>query len=366
MKTSMVLFDMAYEAGGWCTDLHPRMLADTTGDGRKDIVGFGNEGVWIAKNTGNHTFEKNRLALNDFGCRSAWCLDKHVRLLADLRRTGRVDIVGFGIEGVLVSLNCGGGVYAAPKLVLNEFGTTLGWQVDKHPRFLADTTGDGLPDIIGFGDNHTYIARNKGDGTFHAAKCMPNLDTFSYLHGWRVADHPRHLVDLTGDGKVDILGFKNDGVFVSLNDGQGNFGPMTFALHDFGTCQGWKEDRHSRFVLPLTDKKVSDIIGFGEDGVYVSMNNGDGTFELPERVPNLWRFGAEYGWQVGRHPRFLVDLTGDGRSDIIGFAEDAIFVAFNTGQGSFREPVQMPNAGARFTASKGWTPDKTVRFVSEL
>jgi hypothetical protein len=27
---------------------HPRMMADTNGDGRADIVGFGSSGVWVS------------------------------------------------------------------------------------------------------------------------------------------------------------------------------------------------------------------------------------------------------------------------------------------------------------------------------
>jgi hypothetical protein len=33
--------------GGGRVDRHPRFLADTTGDGRADIVGFGDAGVWL-------------------------------------------------------------------------------------------------------------------------------------------------------------------------------------------------------------------------------------------------------------------------------------------------------------------------------
>jgi hypothetical protein len=35
-------------AGGWRIDRHPRLTADVNGDGRADIVGFGNAGVWVS------------------------------------------------------------------------------------------------------------------------------------------------------------------------------------------------------------------------------------------------------------------------------------------------------------------------------
>ena len=37
-------------------DKYPRFLADVNGDGRADIIGFGDAGVWEAPATGNRTF----------------------------------------------------------------------------------------------------------------------------------------------------------------------------------------------------------------------------------------------------------------------------------------------------------------------
>jgi hypothetical protein len=34
-------------AGGWRVDQHPRLTADTSGDGRADVVGFGNAGAYV-------------------------------------------------------------------------------------------------------------------------------------------------------------------------------------------------------------------------------------------------------------------------------------------------------------------------------
>ena len=48
----MVVANFGYDAGGWRVEKHPRFLADTTGDGRADIVGFGNAGVWVSRDAG--------------------------------------------------------------------------------------------------------------------------------------------------------------------------------------------------------------------------------------------------------------------------------------------------------------------------
>jgi hypothetical protein len=42
-----VVANFGYNAGGWRVKRHPRLLADLTGDGRADIVGFGDDGVYV-------------------------------------------------------------------------------------------------------------------------------------------------------------------------------------------------------------------------------------------------------------------------------------------------------------------------------
>jgi hypothetical protein len=88
-------------------------------------------------------------------------VDKHPRFLADTTGDGRADIVGFGEAGVYVSRLLANGNFEPPGLVITNFGYTAGgWRVDMHPRFLADTTGDGRADIVGFGYAGVYVSRS--------------------------------------------------------------------------------------------------------------------------------------------------------------------------------------------------------------
>jgi len=128
---------------------------------------------------------------------------EHPRLVADLTGDGRADIVGFGNVGAWVALNNGDGTFQAPRLATDLGGSNSGWQVDKHPRFLADLTGDGRAGIVGFGDDGVWVALNNGDGSFKAAQMVTDLG--SYNSGWRVDQHPRFLADLTDDGRADIV-----------------------------------------------------------------------------------------------------------------------------------------------------------------
>jgi hypothetical protein len=43
----LVIANFGFDAGGWRVPRHPRTVADVTGEGSADIVGFGAGGVWV-------------------------------------------------------------------------------------------------------------------------------------------------------------------------------------------------------------------------------------------------------------------------------------------------------------------------------
>ncbi len=361
----LVVGNFGYNAGGWRVDRHPRFLADLTGNGRADIVGFGNAGVWVSRNNGDGTFQGPQLVVGTFGYDAGgWRVDRHPRFLADVTGDGRADIVGFGNAGVWVSRNNGDGTFQGPQLVVGTFGYDAGgWRVDRHPRFLADVTGDGRADIVGFGNAGVWVSRNNGDGTFQAPQLV--VGTFGYdAGGWRVDRHPRFLADVTGDGRADIVGFGNAGVWVSRNNGDGTFQAPQLVVGTFGyDAGGWRVDRHPRFVVDITGDGRADIVGFGNAGVWVSLNNGDGTFQGPQLVVNNFGYDAG-GWRVDRHPRLLGNLTGNGAADIVGFGNAGVWVSRNNGDGTFQGP-QMVIGNFGYNAG-GWRVDMHPRFLADV
>jgi len=355
--------DFGYTAGGWRVENHLRLVADVTGDGLGDVVGFGNDFVFTAVNT-NSAFQPVKSVIKDFAYNQGWRIEKHPRFLPDLRRTGRADILGFGDAGVLVALNNGGGAYGNTFLALNDLGYNAGgWRVDKHVRLLGDTNGDGYPDIVGFGDAHVFVCKNNLSGKFQPVVSV--VDDFCYsAGGWRVEKHPRFIADLTGDGRVDIIGFGDAGVYTSLNNGNATFQPVKRVVDDLGyVAGGWRVEKHPRFIADLTGDRRGDIVGFGDAGVYACYNNGDGTFKPPKLVVADFGYVAG-GWRVEKHPRFLSDLTGDGRADIIGFGDAGVYVAFNNGAGGFG-PVKRIVDNFGYTAG-GWRIEKHARYPANL
>ncbi|KAF8965409.1 Psathyrella Velutina lectin At 1.5a resolution [Flammula alnicola] len=344
IQTFKVIANFGYDAGGWRVDKHVRLVADTTGNREADIVGFGENGVWISFNNGNNTFQEPKMVMAGFA------------YAADLRKTGRADIVGFAHDGVLVSLNNGDGSFAPAKLAVADFGYVAGgWRIEKHLRFLGDVYGTGMLDIIGFGDNQVVISKNNGNGTFHPSHGVVNGMCYS-AGGWLIEKHPRFVADLTGNGMVDLIGFGDAGVSVALNNGNGTFQASKLVLSEFGYDGGWRVEKNPRFIADLTGNKAGDIVGFGNEGVYVALNNGDGTFQPAKKVINSFAYDVG-GWRVEKHPRFPVDLTGDGCADIIGFGDNSVFACYNDGKGNFGPMQKLVD---QFAYNGGeWSLEKT-------
>ena len=227
----------------------------------------------------------------------------------------RGDIVGFADAGVWAALSNGDGTFALPQFVIDGFDVQQGWQVSANPRLLADITGDGNADIIGFGNDGVWTALSNGDGTFQTPKYV--IANFGVQQGWQVDLHPRLVADITGDGKADIIGFGYAGVWTAISNGDGTFQTPQFVIADMGLQQGWQVDLHPRLVADITGDGKADIIGFGDAGVWTAPSNSDGTFQPPQLV--MGDFGAASGTAGIKHV-FVLMLENRSFDHLLGFS----------------------------------------------
>jgi hypothetical protein len=323
-------------AGGWNSDTtYPRELADVNKDGFADIVGFGQSGVYVALGTGNGSFGTPSFKLAAFAPDAGgWNNDdRYPRELADVNKDGFADIVGFGESGVYVALGTGNGSFGTPSFKLAAFAPGAGgWNSETtYPRELADVNNDGMADIVGFGQDGVYVALATGGGSFGPSSFK--LANFAPgAGGWSNNDKfPRFLADVNGDHMADIVGFGQDGVYVALATGGGSFGPSSFKLANFApSAGGWiNQTNYPRELADVNNDGMADIVGFGQDGVYVALASGGGnfgpsSFQLANFAP-----GAG-GWNSDTlYPRHLADLNHDGAADIVGFGQSGVYDALN-------------------------------------
>lgn len=349
----------------------PRMIADVNADSFSDIVGFGADGVYVALGTGNGFSPMSKWG-NDFGAMTIagyngsnpvyWGFNMdRTRTLADINGDGYTDIVGFGWDGVYVSLNDGSSFSARVKWS-EDFGAndlagtnlpyTLYWGKDSENfRTLADVNADALLDIVAVGINGIYVAINTGSGFQPMARWTDDFGRTGYA-GYRSGNRKWQdyelyksitFADINSDGNVDVLGFGADRVLVALGTGTG-FLPQETWINDFGhfsnagNNQQWQKQSHyERKLVDVNVDGILDIVGFGYDDVYVSLGTVSG-FTAKE----IW--SSEFGYRDSAHSiytnynwgeassnrkRQVADINGDGIPDIVGFGEDSVLVAHN-------------------------------------
>jgi len=313
-----------FGSNSWPAKTYQKNIADVNGDGLEDIVGFGYDSIDVALGTGNG-FASPKSWGRNFSYKNGWRIGKHIRSVIDMNADGLPDIVGFADVGVYVALNNGHG-FDASKRWSNDFGSNV-WDQSKYIRTLCDINGDGYPDIVGFGYDRVYVAYNKEGNGFGVKSAW--INDFDYKDGWRVDKHDRFMVDVNGDGLSDIVGFADIGVHVSLNTGHG-FETKVKWSNNFGANIWGDKSKYIRTMADVNGDGLPDIVGFGGSrGTYVALNTGYGFGAM-----RVWtdEFGSNR-WSVKKHVRMLSDVNGDGLDDIVGFGDNVVYVALSNGHG---------------------------------
>jgi len=326
--TDVLIHDFGAEAG-WTQSYFRRMIGDVNGDGFNDIVGLSNSGAFVSYGTPTGSFSATHI----LSLGSPVSPNYGSIQLADVNGDGRADMVDFAFDGVTVSLGQPDGTFATQTLAMFDFSVRFGgWETQEAaPRLLGDVNGDGKADILGFGSAGVWVTlATGGTGQNAFTNKVLALADFGWDQGWSDDNiYHRAVADVNGDGRADIVGFGQAGVWVSLSNGDGTFGEVTFALDNFGVEQGWSsQDAFPRVVGDVNGDGRADIVGFGIAGVYVSLAQSDGTFAAP--TLEIDDFTARQGWTSDSvFHRTLADVNNDGQMDIVGFGSAGVWTALS-------------------------------------
>ena len=179
---------------------------------------------------------------------------------------------------------------------------------------IGDYDGDGKDDIatwLGRSTRQVYVARSLGTGM-----------TTSQLWVSSIGSAPTDFLasgDANGDGKADLIMFaRTEGkVYVALSDGT-KFGTPT-VWHPFFAVSTYERPR----VADVDGDGRSDIVTFATDSpsargdVYVAMSNGT-AFRAANGSPNSDKWHDFFAVQPTEEIR-IGDLNGDGKDDFFTF-----------------------------------------------
>ncbi|HEX7700323.1 MAG TPA: SpvB/TcaC N-terminal domain-containing protein, partial [Kofleriaceae bacterium] len=210
--------------------------------------------------------------------------------------------------------------------------------IDASYQFV-DLDGEGIAGILAPAAGPTpslYYKRNLGHGTFAAAERLPSQSASSaFANGVR-------LLSLNGDGRLDVATFggPTPGFFERTRD---------FAWRSFSTFASmpnvdWREPHVH--LLDVDGDGLIDVL-VTEDDVFVWYPSlaRDG-FGAPNRVTQAHDEdrGAVVLTTDDQESIFLADMTGDGLADIVRIRNGDISYWPNLGYGRFGAKIAMRNA----------------------
>ena len=317
---------------GWTVAKHPRFVEDLNGDGKKDLVGYGDAGVYAAIYSGTGTtpaFNQLKLWSNQFGAlqNNGFYLNANfIRTLADMNNDQKSDLVVFADTGIQVALSNGNG-FDAPTQWVDNFGTDWAWNNTDYVRQIADVNGDGKLDVLGYGLDAVYVSINNGNNTLSTPTSWTSQYSNQDRNGfYRNANFIRTSGDANGDGKTDLIVFADDGVYVAISTGSAfSAGVKWIAAYGTATSDGaWDNTKYLRQIADVNGDSMADIVGFHETGTFFSMSEGSGFSASQQWVTD---FGYNIQWRDTTTPRYLRDVNGDGALDITGYGNYGVYVS---------------------------------------
>ena len=307
------------------TDVFDIATADVNGDGKLDLlyvdgINPNQRTLHVLLGRGNGTFSHGE----DISLPSGVCC---ALTIADVTNDGKLDVLLAGADqftvNIAVLIGNGDGTFQTPILTTFTPNSISGYPDFTSSFAVGDISGDGKPDLAlmdrANGAIYTLLGDDSGNFTLNGTLLTYTGDAV-------------YLVDLNGDGKLDILTTYSIGAefLVYLGKGDGTF--PTFTRYSLQTSAGP--------FLPV------DVNGDGHLDVLVEYypgqlgyfpGNADGTFGTLVSLGD-----APSSNQLVS----AADLNGDGIPDLTYITPSGIAVALGKSGPSFDAPVTTISGGS--------------------
>ncbi len=197
---------------------------------------------------------------------------------------------------------------------------------------MADTNGDGIPDLISEPIGTIAVLFGNGDGTFGTGPVSPTVATGTVSFT---------AVDLNADGNVDLVLANNNGVVVSTGNGNGTFqSGVLYPISDSEVAYVAVADFNADGIL--------DIAAGGQAGVWLLTGEGNGTFNSAVLAVSL----------TGAFNVASADFNEDGKPDLVvtlldGLTGNGFAVLLGNGNGTFQAPQMFSTPSKPFAVAVG-------------
>lgn len=258
----------------------------------------------------------------DFGDNEGWSSPQYAStmMFADINKDGIADVCGRGINGIACALS-NGHEFLPIYVATTDFSDAQGYNNPSYSSSLrlGDINGDGVPDVCGRNRVSIACALGRGDGTFEPFSAWST--EYQDADGW---DNPSYastimLGDINGDGRADMCTRGPAGLYCSLSLGD-RFGSRQVRSNEFSDALGWSNPIYysSIRIGDVDGDGRADVCGRGEAGIYCILSLGGGMF-APTK---LWTSNNDFSDAQGYgKPQFsgtmmLADFNRDGKADV--------------------------------------------------
>ncbi len=217
----------------------------------------------------------------------------------------------------------------------------------------VDLKGEGLSGVLSYQDGQLFYKDNLGNATFGEMRSVAMLPQPVTAGG-----HPLQVTDLDSDGTQELVvrGATLNGYFEYKDDVWENFIPFrenaTFNLNDPNT-------------------KMIDLTGDGRPDILITENEvftwytsvGKTGYESPVRIPKPKQEeqGPAVVFADSTQSIQLADMSGDGLTDIVRIRNGEVCYWPNLGFGRFGRKVEMKNA-PRFTQDQAQFNPRNIQL----
>ena len=251
-----------------------------------------------------------------------------------------VDLYGEGLPGILhedrtgwnFQRNLGGGRFAAPRSLQARPAHSLA------AVSIGDFDGDGSMDAVvmsGQGAGHyRFDVETDSWSAFHPFEAMP---AEAALGGGE-------RLDLTGDGRSDLVRRTDNGLRIYESRGAQGFAPRSKDVHlaassarGPGGAPPLQTDTETDFLFAdMTGDGLSDHVMVRDGSVVYWPGLGHGRFGAPVTMENAPRTSTQGRFAIDRV--LFADLTGSGTADLIHIGAGEISIFYNETGNRFSQP----------------------------
>jgi RHS repeat-associated protein len=258
-----------------------------------------------------------------------------------------IDLDGEGLSGILTEQaenwyykkNLGNGRLGHLKLVAAKPSIAA---LSNGRQQLMDLAGNGQLDLIELSNSISGFYERTQDQKWN------NFTLFTSIPNINWNDPNLKLLDLTGDGHSDILIMKDEVIRWHPSLAKQGFGPFIDVYKPYDEEKGPKivfaDGTQSIYLSDMNGDGLIDLVRIRNDGVCFWPNQGYGYFGKKVTMNNSPRFDVSE--QFNQNLIRLADIDGSGLIDILYLGRDGVYIFFNQSGNSWsngRKLRQFPN-----------------------